>query len=130
MPTCTHAAHDVKPYTNSSGKYVIMLQHRRSTLRAQLRRRMARDGDDGGEGEPNVAMLARRRGRKASASVYGLLDAAGRQSMGAGKVEGARIGGFGGRATRGSAEVGFQKSRSVVVQIRWKKREKRTRRIR
>jgi hypothetical protein len=57
-PASTHTAHDVRPYTNSSGKYVIMLQHRRSTLRAQLRRRMAREGDDGGDGEPSVAMPA------------------------------------------------------------------------
>jgi hypothetical protein len=59
MPTCTQAAHDVKPYTNTSGKYVIVLQQRRSTLRAHARRRMFRGGDEGGEGDPNVAMLSR-----------------------------------------------------------------------
>lgn len=76
IPASTHTAHDVKPYTNSSGKYVIVLQHRRSTLRAQLRRRIAREGDDGGDGEPNVAMLAKRQDCRASAKVYGRLDAA------------------------------------------------------
>lgn len=61
MPTCTQAAHDVKPYTNTSGKYVIVLQQKRSTFLAHARRRMFRDGDEGGEGDPNVAMLPRPR---------------------------------------------------------------------
>lgn len=33
------------------------LQQYRSTLRAQPRRRMVREGDDGGDGEPSVAMV-------------------------------------------------------------------------
>jgi hypothetical protein len=57
MPTSTHTAHDVRPYTKTSGKYVIVLQQYLSTFLAQPRRRMVREGDDGGEGEANVAMV-------------------------------------------------------------------------
>ena len=59
MPTSTQQAHDVKPYTKTSGKYVIVLQQNRSTFLAQPRRRMVREGDGGGEGDPNVAMVRR-----------------------------------------------------------------------
>jgi hypothetical protein len=57
MPTSTHAAHDVRPYTNTRGKYVMPWQQYRSTFLAHPRRRMVREGDDGGEGEPSVAMV-------------------------------------------------------------------------
>ena len=40
----------------------MVLQQKRSTFRAQLRRRMVRDGDEGGEGDPSVAMLPRTHG--------------------------------------------------------------------
>lgn len=63
MPTSTHAAHDVKPYTNTSGKYVMVLQQKRSTFLAHTRRRMVRDGDEGGEGDPSVAILPRQTGQ-------------------------------------------------------------------
>lgn len=56
MPAPTHTAQDVRPYTNSSGKYVTAVQQYRSTLRAQPRRRIVLEGDDGGDGEPSVAM--------------------------------------------------------------------------
>jgi len=58
MPASTHTAHDVRPYTNASGKYVIALQQKRSTFRAH-RRRLVLEGDEGGDGDPNVAMLDR-----------------------------------------------------------------------
>lgn len=35
----------------------MVLQQYLSTLRAQARGRMAREGDDGGEGEPSVAIV-------------------------------------------------------------------------
>lgn len=56
MPASTQAAHVVKPYTKASGKYVMVRQQKRSTFLAQLRRRMAGEGDPGGEGEPSVAI--------------------------------------------------------------------------
>lgn len=58
MPASTQQAHDVRPYTKTSGKYVMVLQQYRSTFRAHPRRRMVRDGEDGGEGEPSVAMVS------------------------------------------------------------------------
>lgn len=53
----THAAHDVRPYTNTRGKYVMIPQQRRSTFRAQAFGRRRCEGDDGGDGEPKVAIL-------------------------------------------------------------------------
>jgi hypothetical protein len=35
----------------------MVLQQYRSTFRAHPRRRMVREGEDGGEGEPSVAMV-------------------------------------------------------------------------
>lgn len=57
MPASTHTAHDVRPYTKTRGKYVMVLQQYRSTFLAHPRRRMVREGEDGGEGEPSVAMV-------------------------------------------------------------------------
>lgn len=57
IPASTHTAQEVRPYTNSSGKYVTAAQQYRSTFLAQPRRRIVREGDDGGEGEPSVAMV-------------------------------------------------------------------------
>jgi hypothetical protein len=58
MPASTQTAHDVSPYTKTRGKYVMVLQQYRSTFLAHPRRRMVRDGEDGGEGEPSVAMVS------------------------------------------------------------------------
>jgi hypothetical protein len=57
MPASTHTAHDVRPYTKTRGKYVMVLQQYRSTFLAHPRRRIVREGEDGGEGEPSVAMV-------------------------------------------------------------------------
>lgn len=57
MPASTHTAQEVNPYTKRSGKYVMAVQQYRSTFLAHPRRRMVREGDDGGEGEPSVAMV-------------------------------------------------------------------------
>jgi hypothetical protein len=59
MPASTQTAQVVNPYTNTKGKYVMELQQHRSIFRAHPRRRMALEGEAGGEGEPSVAMSAR-----------------------------------------------------------------------
>jgi hypothetical protein len=48
--------HVVKPYTKSKGKYVMVWQHTRSTLRAQLLRRRWKGGLMGGVSEARVAV--------------------------------------------------------------------------
>lgn len=58
MPASTQTAHEVNPYTNTSGKYVRVVQQYRSTLLAHPRLRMVREGDAGGDGEPSVAIIA------------------------------------------------------------------------
>lgn len=41
----------------------MVLQQNRSTFLAQPRRRMVREGDEGGEGDANVAILLRHTGQ-------------------------------------------------------------------
>ena len=74
MPASTHTAHDVRPYTNNSGKYVRTLQQYRSTFLAHPLRRMVLDGDDGGDGEPSVAMGAASRRRRTCGSKSALAN--------------------------------------------------------
>lgn len=50
----------------------MVLQQKRSTFRAQLRRRMVREGDEGGEGDPSVAMLPRTHGSEHAMRPVGL----------------------------------------------------------
>ena len=57
MLASTHTAHVVKPYTNAKGKCVNVAQQHRSQRRAKLLpRRLNPEGEEGGDGEPRVAM--------------------------------------------------------------------------